>query len=209
MWETHKRKASWWIKIHWKDCPFDLNHIMQNLSDIRVGIRLKAPRYWSWSPPSAGFIVCNVDGASKGNPGPSGVGGVFRDENKKILGYFSLNIGHGWANEAEVRAILNALMFSQEFMLKNIIIESDSTVAVNWVASRENRPWRLSNELNHIDFLISETNCVEVRHVYREGNAMADFLAKEGSNNASPIWFYVDDANGEKGPFDLDILFPS
>lgn len=131
---------------------------------------------------------------------------MFRDANRKILGYFSLNSGHGWAYEAEVRAILNALVFSQEFLFKNILIESDSTVAVGWVMSKANRPWRLSNELNHIDFLIQEVNCVEVRHIYRESNVKADFLAKEGCNRAAPVWFCVEDSSGERGPYDLDAI---
>lgn len=96
------------------------------------------------------------------------------------MGFFSLNSGHGWAHEAEVRAILNALIFCQEFLLRNIILESDSKLAVGWVGSSENRLWRLLNELNHIDFLIQEVNCVEVRHIFRENNEEVDLLVNIG-----------------------------
>lgn len=36
-------------------------------------------RQAEWSPPSCGFLKFNVDGASRGKPGPVGIGGVLRD----------------------------------------------------------------------------------------------------------------------------------
>lgn len=36
-------------------------------------------RLISWSPPAVGTIKLNTDGASRGNPGVAGVGGVFQD----------------------------------------------------------------------------------------------------------------------------------
>jgi len=33
-----------------------------------------------WKPPPHGFLKVNIDGASKGNPGLAGFGGVIRDE---------------------------------------------------------------------------------------------------------------------------------
>lgn len=195
VWDSHMLKVAWWIKSTWKDCPFDTFHITQNIVDIRLAPKPKPPRSWAWCPPTAGLLKCNVDGASKGNPGPSGIGGILWNENRRILGFFSLNSGHGWAFEAEVRAILNALIFCQEFLFRNIIIERDSSVAVSWVALKEKRPWRLLNELNYIDFLIHEVNCVEVRHIFRESNVEADLLANKGCIRTTPLWVCIGDTS--------------
>lgn len=38
----------------------------------------------SWQPPSHGFLKFNIEGASKGNLGEDGYGGVLRDEEGNI-----------------------------------------------------------------------------------------------------------------------------
>lgn len=81
-----------------------------------------------------------------------------------------------------------ALLFCQHFLLSNITIERDCSLAVGWVNSTANRPWALSNELNQIDFLLSQVNCISVQHIYREANDLADKLAKEGVSRESPLW---------------------
>jgi hypothetical protein len=46
-----------------------------------------------WRPPQKGFIKLNFDGASKGNPGPAGAGGVFRNHKGEPLLFFATNLG--------------------------------------------------------------------------------------------------------------------
>ncbi|XP_019053610.1 PREDICTED: uncharacterized protein LOC109114826 [Nelumbo nucifera] len=62
-----------------------------------------------WSPPGLGCIKMNFDGSSEGNPGPSGVGGVFRDENGKVIALFSGPIGNGDSLRAEICALMEGL----------------------------------------------------------------------------------------------------
>lgn len=81
-----------------------------------------------------------------------------------------------------------ALLFSQQFLLSNITIESDSSLAVGWVNSRNNRPGALINDLNQIDYLVPQVNCLSIKHIYREENDKADQLAKEGVARVSPLW---------------------
>ena len=66
-------------------------------------------------------------------------------------------------------------------MIRNVVVESDSTVAVSWVNKKKGRPWKLQSTLNQIDLLLEEVNCLQVKHVLREGNTIADFLAKRGN----------------------------
>ena len=58
-------------------------------------------------------------------------------------------------------------------MIRNVVVESDSTVAVSWVNKKKGRPWKLQSTLNQIDLLLEEVNCLQVKHVLREGNAIA------------------------------------
>ncbi|XP_057452115.1 uncharacterized protein LOC130743918 [Lotus japonicus] len=87
----------------------------------------------------------------------------------------------------DVKAILNALLFCKNYGLKNVMVESDSTLAVGWVITKSNRPWKLLNDINQIDHLISEVNCTRAFHIFREANTIADSLAKEGCNRVAPL----------------------
>lgn len=58
--------------------------------------------------------------------------------------------GNLWA---WVKAIFHALLFCKHFQLK-----SDSSLAVGWVRCKANRPWKLLNDFNLIDGLISRLN---------------------------------------------------
>lgn len=53
---------------------------------------------FSWS--STGFIKLNFDGASKGNPGLAGMGGLFRDDHGKTKWINADNSGFMNNNEA-------------------------------------------------------------------------------------------------------------
>jgi hypothetical protein len=43
-----------------------------------------------WSPPQPGFIKLNYDGASKGNPGQAGAGGIFPTPKEQFADFMQL-----------------------------------------------------------------------------------------------------------------------
>eukprot|EP00253_Pinus_taeda_P003217 PITA_03217 len=51
-----------------------------------------------WQPPPQGFMKCNIDGASKGNPGMAGYGGVIRDQKGFIKTIFHSHLGKATNN---------------------------------------------------------------------------------------------------------------
>lgn len=79
-----------------------------------------------------------------------------------------------------MKEILNALLVCKHFSMGQLMIENHSSLAIEWICSKENRPWKLSNELNLIDALILEVGCIGISHIFREGNSMEDFLTKLG-----------------------------
>lgn len=129
------------------------------------------------------MIKFNVDGSSRGNPGVSGIGGTLRDANGISLGFFSKPLGLSWAYIAEIKAILEALLFCK----RHVIVESDSTLAVGWVMNRSNRSWKLFNDLNQIDMLMEEVGCFGVVHIYREANTVVDHLTKNGCDRSEAL----------------------
>lgn len=55
--------------------------------------------------PRKKFIKLNFDGASKGNPGPTGFGGIFRDSEKHRRWIYAEWGGEMTNNEAELWAV--------------------------------------------------------------------------------------------------------
>lgn len=56
----------------------------------------------SWYPPPHGVLKLNVDGATRGKPGPAGIGGVLRNSSGVVLFMFSKHVGVCNSNEVEV-----------------------------------------------------------------------------------------------------------
>ncbi|MQM01655.1 hypothetical protein Taro_034415, partial [Colocasia esculenta] len=117
-----------------------------------------------WIPPIHG-ICLNVDGASKGNPGPSGGGGCFRNSSSDILLAFAFNYGFGTSLQAEVRALHDGLHMAEEFV--NSI---NSKSALGWQCHR----WW------HAALIAFHKQASNIVHVFGEANQVADALASIG-----------------------------
>lgn len=120
-----------------------------------------------------------VDGASRGNPGESGIGVlVIRPDGsrREIRKY----IGRGTNNEAEYKALIAALGHLLEEKISEAKIHTDSQL----VASQMNGLWKIKNpklRVLHSEAkkLASSLVTLEIKYVPRENNAEADALANE------------------------------
>lgn len=130
VWDIMLARVYWWVKGHREDFSYSLGQFVAGFEFVRLQTQATSRVAVDWQAPPSGVLKFNVDGASKGNPGESGIGGVLRDSSGQILGYFSMSTGFMWAYEAEVHAILHALLFCHHFNCHNVLIESDSTLAI-------------------------------------------------------------------------------
>eukprot|EP00253_Pinus_taeda_P028336 PITA_28336 len=79
-----------------------------------------------WLPPPMHMFQLNFDGASKGNPGNSGFGGIFRDYKSAPLLSFLGSKGWDTNNSAELEGIWQGLILAQNKGFSLLIIEGDS-----------------------------------------------------------------------------------
>ena len=70
-----------------------------------------------------------TDGASRGNPGPAGIGIVAVKDNK-ILYEEKEYLGKQTNNEAEYKAIIKALVLGEKYRSKRLKITSDSELVI-------------------------------------------------------------------------------
>src|SRR5881227_2922377 len=72
----------------------------------------------------------NVDGGSRGNPGPASYGVVIRDPRGEIVAKLKKYIGRTTNNVAEYYGLIAALDYAQANSIRALRIESDSELLV-------------------------------------------------------------------------------
>jgi len=128
--------------------------------------------------PLASSLTMYVDGASRGNPGPAGIGIVINDRDGRQVGKVSDYIGIKTNNFAEYTALIRALQIAIYFKTKELKIRTDSELAVKQIRG----DYKVSNE--NIKPLYAEVirlkkmvNSCRIEHVTRNLNEKADYLA--------------------------------
>lgn len=122
-----------------------------------------------------------TDGGSKGNPGPSSIGGVATIEGKKIF-EFKKSIGIATNNDAEYKALIealtNILKIKEERQISKIEFFSDSRLMVNQVKGLfKVKNGRIKEYILTIRGLEQEINLpISYGYVPREQNVEADLL---------------------------------
>lgn len=123
---------------------------------------------------AANGITINVDGASRGNPGPSGIGYCIRDHNQIIErgGEF---IGFATSRVAEYLAMKKGIDRALELGYKTVHFISDSMMVVNQlngVFSVKNRD--VVSIFNEIRIKMNQFDAISFTQVPREKNTIAD-----------------------------------
>ncbi|MBU0573441.1 MAG: ribonuclease HI family protein [Candidatus Margulisbacteria bacterium] len=124
-----------------------------------------------------------TDGASRGNPGPAGIGAVIK-QNDQVIKEISEYIGRSTNNVAEYTAFIKALEEALLLGARKAVVKTDSELLVKQI----NGEYRVKNEgLKPLHFLakdlVSRFKSCHVQHVPREKNQQADDLANAALDN--------------------------
>lgn len=129
-------------------------------------------------------VVAFTDGASRGNPGESGIGILMKDEAGNVLVSRSDYIGAATNNIAEYTALIKCLELARETKCARLIVHSDSELMVRQVRGaykvKDKGLKKLFTDVQRI--LASAPYEFEIKHVAREENGEADELANRGIN---------------------------
>ncbi len=135
-------------------------------------------------------IVIYTDGGARGNPGPSGIGIVIKNEKEEAIKVFSESIGFRTNNEAEYEAVIIALMKLKEMTLEDakkisVEIRMDSQLVARQLKGewkiKESRLKALSLRFSQLASNFKAVNFVEIP---REKNIEADLLANKAMDLA-------------------------
>lgn len=121
-----------------------------------------------------------IDGASRGNPGPSGIGIIFCDSDSKVIKKLFKFIGNTTNNIAEYTALIYALQEALIDRYEDVLVKSDSELLTKQIRGE----YKVKNEnlkpyYEQFLHLSRGFNKVEVVSIDRKDNSLADKLANK------------------------------
>lgn len=132
-----------------------------------------------------GHLTIYVDGASRGNPGPAGIGVVVVDATGAVIKEVREFLGTTTNNVAEYRGLLRGLDLAINLGAKSILIRTDSELMANQVQGKFKVK---SPDLIPLYDLAKEKmarlSSVKIEHVPRDKNRRADILANIAIDSA-------------------------
>jgi ribonuclease HI len=133
----------------------------------------------SHSPiPASGVHIANIDGASRGNPGPAAYAVVIRDPAGQVVLELAKRMGRETNNVAEYYALIAALDYATSQGIGALRIRSDSELLVRQIEGRYKvKSADLKPLYERASKLARQMAYFAIEHVPREQNRDADRLA--------------------------------
>ena len=125
-----------------------------------------------------GVFIANIDGGSRGNPGPASYGVVVRAPDGQIVFRIGKYVGRVTNNVAEYYGLIGALDYAQSHNISRLAVRSDSELLVRQMQGRykvKSPDLRPLHE--RAQTMVRSLAHFEISHVRRELNSEADELA--------------------------------
>jgi ribonuclease HI len=130
-------------------------------------------------------LIVYTDGASNGNPGPSGAGGVIMTPDGTTIEEFHVHLGRATNNVAEYEAVRIALTKALAYGARRVHVRLDSELVANQLSGRYKvKDSKLIDRYLRVGELLSQLDSATFEAIPREQNARADMLAQVGAKSA-------------------------
>lgn len=134
-------------------------------------------------------VKINIDGGSRGNPGPGASAYVICDMQGNILSQEGYFMAHCTNNQAEYTALKLALIKCGELGATELFIEGDSLLLVKQFTGE----YKIKNpDLQarmHVIRRLAERFTIHIKHVLREFNKAPDALANKAMDAQKSLGF--------------------
>lgn len=132
-----------------------------------------------WSLPHEGWHKANFDGVAKGNLGAARCGGVIKNSHGNRIVAVTFPLRHQTNYYAKACAALQTTKLEKEVRVKSLWLEEDSNNIIKCLRGEHPLSWSIKNMMEETKSILLSFKRVYVSHVYREGNAVADWMANE------------------------------
>lgn len=133
-----------------------------------------------WEKPRAGWLTLNTDGSATSIFGPASGGGLIRDENRGWVTGFARRIGNTNSFMAELWALRDGLQLCLQMSVHSVTIELDAKIIVDAFNSPTSWNSIVYSIMEDCRQMANRIPLVCFRHIYKEANKCADFLARLG-----------------------------
>jgi ribonuclease HI len=155
----------------------------------RAPMRRRSAGLFADAPPEAESVAAyqaNIDGGSRGNPGPAAYGVVIRDGKGEIVGRLKKYIGNYTNNVAEYFGLIAALDFAQTHGIRTLKVECDSELVVKQMRGQ----YKVKNAdlrplFERARKMSQGLESFRIEHVRRERNREADALVNQALDETS------------------------
>lgn len=128
----------------------------------------------------------NIDGGSRGNPGPAAYGVIIRDAKGEVVARLKKYIGQSTNNVAEYFGLIAALDYAETHGIRALRIHSDSELMVKQMRGQYKvRSEDLRPLFERAKKMSQSLESFRIDHVYREQNREADALANLAMDETS------------------------
>jgi ribonuclease HI len=130
--------------------------------------------------------LANIDGGSRGNPGPAAYGVIVRDAHGEVVARLKKYIGQNTNNVAEYYGLIAALDYAQSHGIRALRIASDSELLVKQLRGQYKvKSGDLRPLFERATKMAQGLESFRIDHVYREQNREADALANQALDETS------------------------
>ncbi|CAI9109177.1 OLC1v1008948C1 [Oldenlandia corymbosa var. corymbosa] len=168
----------WWNGVDFKIAYGEMRNLIPSLIIWQIWKCQNKVTFEGTAPDLAKVIRTIVDQAGYGFVIKGAWGSFIYGEN----GY----LGDGDSFMAEVYRILFGLRKCEQPGLSNIVVQTDNKSLADSLERGSIFPWKYLLQLQEI-YAYLQRNAFTISHIYREGNAVVDMIAKKASSGSSGV----------------------
>ncbi|CAN1795223.1 Putative ribonuclease H protein At1g65750 [Linum perenne] len=163
---------------------FWINLIRESLSDDRhicnLGAQPLIEKRIAWDPPPDPWLTLNVDGSVLRQSNSAAAGGALRTVEGTVLFAFAANLGSCTITRAELRSVVKGLNLAWNSGYRRVAVQVDSLCAVQLLSNPADSDHQHASIIAQFLELKQRDWTIDLQHIYREANFLADFLANKG-----------------------------
>ena len=171
------------------------SEVLEEFQKTQVQLSISTPTSLRtcWQPPPASVFKVNFDAAIFAELNCLGFGAIIQNDKGEVMAAMSVKGPPvTCSEEAEILACRKALEFSVDAGFSKVIVDGDNETVMRAVSSSSRTHSWLGNIYEDVKWLLRGMQVVSVNSIKREGNEVANVLARHAKNVVDEVFWLED-----------------